>query len=1042
MIPSRKTYTGFISFYRQTIFALFLLLTGSSLAFGQQVTYSIDSLEARNLYERGEQLLNEARYDSSITLLSRAAEYYEKAGNRTDLARSYNLLSTNYRILSRLDESERLAGKVLDLLQDESADLPMQKIRALNNFGLIETERSNFKEAIAYFEDALEIAEQPDVPDHTKAMLLGNLGSAYDDRGDYEEALELYSRGAGLLDIERSNEDRKQLAKLYNYSGVTRVKMGRFEEALEFYKKELEINLELFGTSHPSVAGGYNNIGGIYYRTGDIGEAIVYFKRAASSTELTFGKNHPRVGLIYNNIGACYYETGDYSQSVEYLKKSAEIKRETQGADHPDLALTYNNIGSIYTEMGRHQEAIDFLNRSLDIRLKSLGKTHPVLSNNYNSLGLLYLKTNEPDLAIENFSKGLEITEESRGPNHPFAAEARTNLAKAYKKKGDFSTALKFLEEAESRLSNHRGSGINRSEAELNTGFRYPTYAIDVLDEKGKTLYEKYHSNQSTGIEPLKLALATYTRLSELLDVMQIGFQNEESKLLMRSRSHEIYESAIKVSYDLFRATGEESYFNDIYFFSEKSKTRVILELLNNKRAKSYAGIPDSLLSFEQNLREKISGIQQSLNSGLSVSGPETDEDSLETSLFNLHQRLNDHVERLRKEYPKYHAFKYRSEVPDLSQLKKLLQTKDVSLLEFFYGSTSAWAIVVDGSDINVIPLSQRTDLTERVGSLNRAISQQKDTEYRRLAHDFYQDLIEPVEQYIQTENLLVIPDGALNLLPFEALLSSEPAENTGFRDYSYLLNTYAISYMPSVSLSTFFDEKISDSYAGTLAAFAPVFSGNEIEDLPPVANRNNWQALPSSRYEVQQIADSIEKERSLWNRLMGGSTTRLFTGNEATESRFKSGPSKNYRYLHLATHAFASDTSAGRAGIVLHPETDVSKDEDGILYSEEIYGMNLKNELVVLSACETGTGEIRTGEGIIGLSRAFQYAGAEKLLVSLWSVEDRSTAQLMISFYEQLQNGKGTADALQTAKRGLIETSPYAHPRYWSPFIFIGNQN
>ncbi|MGK7369110.1 MAG: CHAT domain-containing protein, partial [Candidatus Halalkalibacterium sp. M3_1C_030] len=237
-----------------------------------------------------------------------------------------------------------------------------------------------------------------------------------------------------------------------------------------------------------------------------------------------------------------------------------------------------------------------------------------------------------------------------------------------------------------------------------------------------------------------------------------------------------------------------------------------------------------------------------------------------------------------------------------------------------------------------------------------------------------------------------------------------------------------------------FFDEQQENAYSDKFVGYAPVFSGSKMSNLPEIASRNNWDALPSTRYEIEQIAQSLEENRSLWARLTGGNTVQVFTGTDATESRFKNGSLNKYRYLHLATHAFTSDSADGKSGIAFHPELDNRSEEDGILYSEEIYGLNLNNELFVLSACETGIGEIRTGEGIIGLSRAFQYAGAENLMVSLWSVEDRSTARLMISFYEGLQNGNNADKALQSAKMELIANTSYTHPRYWSPFIFIGN--
>ncbi|MDX1585719.1 MAG: tetratricopeptide repeat protein [Balneolaceae bacterium] len=1024
------------------LLGILLFSTGITPGFGQtRSAPSNDSLQAQNLYEQGRKLFNEADYDSSLALLSKAADYYERVDNFSVLAECYTLISTNHRVLNNLEESERMSLEVLELLKKRSLQLPRQQLKALNNLGLVETERSNFTAAISFFNDALKLTEKPGIPDHMRAMIMGNLGSLYDDRGDFEKALDHYEEGIGLLSIDESEQHRKQLAKLYNYTGVTQVKMGRFEEALQFYKRELELNLDLYGTSHPSVAGGYNNIGGIYYRRGDIGEAIVYFKRAASSTQLTFGKYHPRVGLIYNNIGACYYEIGDYSQSIEYLKKSAEIKKATQGAEHPDLALTYNNIGSIYTEMEQYDEAIDFLNRSLEIREKVLGENHPVLSNNHNSLGLLYLNTGKPDEAITHFSKGLTITETARGPGHPYAAEARTNLAKAYREKGNYTSALKHLDVAEHNLSRKNENHTGKAEVGWGRQFRYPTYAIDVLYQKGKTLHEKYKHNPKEGPASLTTALDVYLQLSRLMDEMQITFRNEESKLLMSSRSHEMYESAIEVSFDLYRETDEEYYLQQLFYFSEKSKSRVILELLNNKRAKQYAGVPDSLITREQTLREELSGIQQLMSSRLRDPDSNTVSDSLEVAYFNKHRHLNEHIEMLKRDYPRYHALKYDSEVPGVSDIQELLKAQSLTLLEYFYGTESTWAIIIGGDTIEAVPLSHVSDLTAKVRNFDRAVSQKEDSLYISMASELYNKLVEPVESRIHTENLLIIPDGPLNLLPFEALLIKEPENRGGYSDFSYLLDRYAVSYLASASISAFFKEEAEqESYPNKLAAFAPVFSGPGISELPSVASRNSWDALPSTKYEVQQIAEVMKRERGLWSRLTGEDPNRLFLADEATESRFKKSMLQQYRYLHLATHAFASDSAEGRAGIAFHPETEAGTGDDGILYAEEIYGLDLDNELVVLSACETGTGEIRTGEGIIGLSRAFQYAGAENLMVSLWSVEDRSTARLMISFYEGIQKGQNPAIALQSAKQELADSSNFAHPRYWSPFIFIGN--
>jgi CHAT domain-containing protein/Tfp pilus assembly protein PilF len=999
-----------------------------------------DSSKASELYINAQSLIEEANYKQANRLLSRAAQNYRSGEYWKRTAQSYNLLSSNYRILSRLDSAAYYATEAIELLEQKELAAPEILARSYNQLGLVKTDNSNFREARNLFEKALQLAEDDSVLIKTRAAILGNFGSVYDEQGDYDKALTYYSQGVGLLNGDGGGtmKYREQLARLYNYIGITHRKMGAYDKALQFYERELDINLDLYGQGHPSVARVYTNIGGIYYYRGDYGQAILYFKRAVESTELIFGDTHPRVGLLYNNIGAVYYEEGDFDQAVDYMERSADIKRKTQGEKHPDLALTYNNIGSIYTEMEEYDTAIGYLQKSLEIRKTTLGNNHPILSNNYNSIGLLHLNTGDTGRAIQSFERSLEITLDSRGSTHPYAAEARTNLAKAYRAAGDLTEAMNYLQSAEEALELERDGKINNREFDMQIPYRHPTSAVDVLHQKGKTYYIRYEKKGDT--EDLKSALQTYVRLSALLDVIQLSFQHEESKLLMSSRSHLMYEDALKAAYALYRETGDEQYAEDMFFFAEKSKARVILELLNNKEAQKFAGIPDSLVAYEHKLRDQLSSLQQNLSSETEDSqGRSTAREALQDSLFTLNQKLDTHISYLEEAYPKYHAFKYRSDVPSLSDLRsQYFSSGKGAIVEYFYGMESAWAIVLEPEGIKAVPLTQLSNLSKKVTEFKKAISGSKDSTYLKLGYELYQALIEPLEPYLDDEKVLLVPDGVLNLLPFDALLSRRVETPGSFSRLPYLLKTYQFSYTPSASLSAYLQEEQEREYADTFIAFAPVFSNFSEGRAKQVSSREGWEALPSTKYEVQQIAGYLNESRGFWSMLTGSRSAEVFTGHRATETNFKSETLSDYRFLHLATHAFTSDAESQRSGIAFFPGGSEGG-EDGILYAEEIYGLDLHNELVVLSACETGSGEVRAGEGIIGLSRAFQYAGAENLLVSLWNVEDRSTARLMINFYENLRQSEGPG-ALRSAKQTLIETTSYAHPRYWAPFVFIGS--
>ncbi len=1023
---------------RIVLLSVLLFLIGANAQ--AQVVSPSDTSKAGELYANAQSLIKEANYERANGLLIRAADSYRSGRHWKRVAESYNLLSSNFRILSKLDSAAYYAKGSIELLEREEVPAWGVKARAYNNLGLVETDNSNFREAIKLFESALELTDHESVSIKTKATILGNFGSVYDEQGNFDKALDYYSKGIALLNGDGGSNERhrEQLARLYNYIGITHRKMGEFDKALQFYERELEINLDLYGQGHPSVARVYTNIGGIYYYRGDFGQAIRYFKRAAESTELIFGDIHPRVGLLYNNIGAVYYEQGNYEQAVAYMEKSAEIKRKTQGENHPDLALTYNNIGSIYTEMEEYDTAIGYLQQSLEIRKTTLGENHPILSNNFNSLGLLYLNTGAIDRAIQSFRRSLEITLRSRGSFHPYAAEARTNLAKAYRAKGEISVALKYLRSAEEALELGREQRSRSVATDLHMPYRHPTYAVDVLHQKGKTLYAQYENSGDT--EDLEAALQTYSRLSTLLDMIQLSFQHEESKLLMGSRSHLIYEDALKTAYALYQQTGNNSYLEEMFFFAEKSKARVILELLNNKEARKFAGIPDSLLAYENSLRNDLSTIQQALSSEEETGQLEDSErEVLQDSLFTLNRQLNAHLSHLEDTYPKYHSFKYRSDVPSLNELRSQYFSKgDGVILEYFYGVEDTWAMVIQSDDIKAVPLPHLSDLSQKIADFKQAISRKEDSAYLQLGYELYQALIEPVESYLDDEKVLLVPDGVLNLLPFDALLSRRVEDPGSFTKLPYLLRSYQFSYTPSASLSAYLDVEEEREYPEKFIAFAPVFSNLSQSQTQQVSSRVGWEALPSTKYEVEEIAGYLNETRGFWSMLTGSASAEVFTGHRATETNFKSGNLSDYRYLHLATHAFTTDSESQRSGIAFFPGGSQGE-EDGILYAEEIYGLDLKNELVVLSACETGSGEVRAGEGIIGLSRAFQFAGAQNLLVSLWNVEDRSTARLMINFYENLRESSGPS-ALQSAKQTLIDTTSYAHPRYWAPFVFIGN--
>ena len=984
------------------------------------------------------ELQEKAEYEQSSQLLKQAIPLFENRKKWSGVASCYNELSVNARFQNKLEKAEKYAQSVFSLQQSDKNISAFQVALAHQNLGMVEAKRGNYNQALKYLENGLSIAEQQSLPQKLEANLRSSIGSAYQDLGEYERAMTEFQQGVQLLS-EDNPEHRKPLASLYNHIGVNYVNKGEFDKGLAYYQKELEISKLIYGRGHPDIAGVYNNLGGISFRVGDVGKAVNYFKKAAQTFEEAFGTNHPAVAMTYNNIGAGYFRLGNLKQSITYLEKSVEIKKQVQGATHPDVATGYNNIGGLYLDLGHYDKAKKYLHRSIAIREEALGPNHPKLTNTYSTLGNLYLEKGQPDSAISYFQREIEVTRNQRGEHHPYVANSLNNIGQSYSKQQFYKQALTYHQEALQVLSPSFNNNAYSKNPEI-TDLRYPNHAVDVFYQKGKTLQKAYQ--QRGELQTLKAGLHTFNRLSELLDYLQVGFQSEQSKLLMSRESHEMYEHAIQIAYQLFEHTGDRDYLEKALHFSEKSKTRVILELIKTQRAKDYAGIPDSLLSYEKELRNQVTDVQQGLNRAIESQEEKARTQRLRDSLFTLNRSLDNHLQLLEDRYPRYHNLKYNQEIPPTRDIQRALQQKDLTMVEYFYGDKSSWAFTVSGQHISATKLPHDSLLSQKIDRFRKSITQQKDSTYLTLGSELYSTLVEPVMDEVNHANVLFVPDGALNLLPFEALLTDniqQPAHAVSFSTLPYLINDLSISYSPSASLSTLFRNQQQRKYSAKFAAFAPIFefSNSSIKTRERDANPR-WSPLPSSQEEVQQIAELFGENNRLWNFLFGKTAKpELFTQSKATEQNFKQQDLSKYKYLHLATHAFASDSATQRSGIVFQQSSN--DNEDNILYADEIYTLELKNELVVLSACETGTGEIMQGEGIIGLSRAFQYAGVENLLVSLWKVDDRSTARLMINFYKQILDGKSYNWALRLAKRDLINHPIYAHPRYWAPFIFLG---
>jgi CHAT domain-containing protein/Tfp pilus assembly protein PilF len=1005
---------------------------GSALP-GKSQPAKVDTAQANRQFSEAHQLQQKANYEASAALAEKAANDFFAKGFSARSARCLNIAASNFRLMENLDRAEQFNDKAIAHARKAKPSSAIEEIKALLNLGLIFSSRTNYEEGLSYLHDAESLAIENSAKPTVMSEIAAAFGYIYDEMGDYDTALEYYNEAINNLGS-LSGAPKAKLAKLYNNMGVAYKNKGNFKRALSYYEKGVKLTRERYGENHPNVAGGYINLGATAFRNGDYGLAISYFKNALRSLKKSLG-DHPMTAMAANNIGSSYMKLQNNSEAVRYLKQAIAINIDTRGPNHPVVAVNYKSLGDVYSRMEKDELAREYYERALGIEQRRLGNDHPQLAETFLKIGSTYVRAEEADKGIEYLQKAEGLVTKFSGSQHPRLAQIHQKMGEAYTQEKLFDKALEHFHTGLAIISKSAGDGLTNLDAgpAKPSDFEFPSFAVELLYEKGKTLNAYYKENSRN--EFLAQSLQTFLLLSDLLDQLQRQYTSEESKLLVGKKSHDMYEPAIDVSYQMFKRTKNNAYLEQALYFSEKSKSRVLLETLQRDEGAAFAGVPDRLIKKEKDLRRDIAEIQRQIFRATDEAEEEGD-DQLKNQLFDKSTELEAHIGLLKNRYPDYYNFKYENRVPELSEIQQKLKNKKLTLIEYFRGDSTIYAIVVTPSEITVVPVPVDQALESDIADFPDRIMNTS-SDFTAAGHRLYTQLIEPLEPHFATEKLLVVPDGELARIPFEALLTAAVNEGS-VSDYPFLMKKYRVNYSGSISLSKVLDTPKKRTYSSSLLAFAPSFSNASY----PMQNteRNNWQPLLTSTYEVNEIASLFEGQASGYFDYFFGSAApaATFMDDKATENAFKKAPLSDYRIIHLATHAFASETANAASGIVFSHEPDT--EDDGILYSNEIYSLTLNNELAVLSACDTGRGAIVEGEGIMGLSRAFQYAGTTNLLMSLWKVEDRSTTRLMINFYQNVLNGDSYASALQQAKSMLSKNPIYAHPKYWAAFVLYGN--
>jgi tetratricopeptide (TPR) repeat protein/CHAT domain-containing protein len=966
------------------------------------------------------------KYSLVEPLLKQSLEISRKAygENDPDFVTSLNNLANFYSATGRYAEAEPLYLQSLQIIRSGAGEENAFFVKALNNLASLYKAMGNYVEVEPLYKKAADILLKisgEDQPDY--AVVISNLAHFYYLVGNYPEAETMYRKS---LDIARRvlGEQHPVYARTLNNLGSLCEAMGDYAKAESLYRQALSVLSSKSGKDGTDTASALNNLAGLYKTIGDYEKAGSFYRQANDVWRAAMGETHPQYAAGLGNMADLYYSTGKFDAAEQLYLKALKIQRSSLGEKHPDVALGMQNLAALYKTMGRYEEAETLYRQALDIWIPALGKKHPDVALALNNLASLHQAMGSYREAEALFRQALEIRTEALGKDHPDVAAALDNLAGLLAATSREQEALELMKQAQSindRLIRHVFSFASESQR-----MGYIKVIRGEMDSF-LSLISQYLSNSPAAV----------------LDAMDMVLKRKA-----------IVAEALAAQRDAVLG----GRYPDLAPALHKLKT------LNAQIArKIMSGPGPEGLEAHRELLEKWKADKEGIEVFLAGRVPEID---LERRLAQADRRniagaLPEGAVLV--EFVRFNPFDFKA-IPAKGQSR----WKPAHYLAFTMPAGEPQKIrMIDLGDADVIDSMISDFRVSITGKAEKSSARAGAAPAgRELPTDagpkLREALFDPLRKSLEgRKRLFLAPDGDIYRLPFGVL--PEDKEHC-------LIDDYLISYVdagrdilrfgaapapgsaaPVVIADPDYDLEADAKTARSEEAAA---QGKRSRDMARYAS--HFERLPGTRLEGEHIAEMLG--------------VKPFEGGSATKRQIED--SRSPRILHIATHGFflpdqtaARDKSgqavpAGdpnplsrgvenpllRSGLVLagantwlQGKLESPEAADGILTAEDASGLDLLfTDLVVLSACQTGLGDIKVGEGVFGLRRAFLLAGAKTLLMSLWKIPDEETRMLMEGFYKRMLEGKPRAEALREAQLAVRAVSP--EPLFWGAFICQGD--
>ncbi|MCT4637624.1 MAG: CHAT domain-containing protein [Bacteroidales bacterium] len=929
-------------------------------------------------------------------------------------------------------------------------------------------------------------------------LAVNHVATSYIFRRELDSAKHYLDRAVVLYKDKVKNKDA-HLGDIYEKYGLIAKKRFDYDKAEEFYNKALAVYQNMTIKRYKSISGVYFKLAGLDYSQRKFYKALELYNKSVEILKKDQNTNDIDFTYLYNNIGNVYSNLGEYSKSFYYLNKALKIRLELFGENHPSVASSYNAFASVYSDVRDYKKATEYYLKSINIRKKLYGEGYYRLVFSYNNLAIAEGDAGNLDAAIEYYLKAVDIAKKSYGEKHRYVASIYGNLSGVYAEIGDFDNAKECID----YYMDITNSGTKDLEAadylrysEFYTAKKDYEKAVEYINkgiQKKKETLPYFHISIGYYYDEKGRALMKQQEYSladdafkDAVDIYKKSIKRNYSTRESNNESTSYISSCYKKSFVCNSYLGDK---NKIFEDLENSRTRHLLE--SSKRSYVLELLKSDTISQRIKAYEKeVNSLQDSIE--MFIENKDYSRVGEITSLINDNNILVDQLfEKLIKRYPEHSNYMSTSVMSyDEFLDKKILDKKQVAVSYIILGDT-LWTATVSNKDIKVYKKHGTKDLIKSIGLYRKLISSKvgksnfysfkdslrsgiySDNELRSmlgyrdfvrlvmakkkpitkkrineltdsLATVLYTHLIGNISNDIKKyNNLLVIPDSEIALVPFQSLfkykkdkkrylvedynvqmISSLQAYYNAMRrddmhkvnDKTGLLGVGIDNFSEKVKINEEVSDTINTDYNPNESQLISIFESRSLR-----IGSNSYSNLKYSVQEVMKISELINKSND---------KEILLLNEQATEKNLselsKKGNLKDIKTIHFATHGFFSRKNPDKSALVLYDYKDdlngqSEKEYDGFLTLTEIMRLRINADLVILSACETGVGHNIYGDGLYGMAYAFYVAGAKNTVSSLWKVDDYSSSVFFIELYSRMKRGEDINEAINNVYRLFI---------------------